>query len=57
MREIDYAYQNSEKKTGRELDRFMEKSSIKKLWVPVQFYFKSGHDPDGITGKLIQSRF
>ena len=34
----------------------LENSSIKKTWVPIQFFFqKSGREPDHITGKLIQS--
>ena len=33
----------------------LENSSIKKSWVPIQFFKKPGRDLDRFTGKLIQS--
>ena len=38
-----------------ELDRIYGKFIHKNLWVPFQFLWKSSHEPDHITGKLIQS--
>ena len=41
---------------GMSLTVLLENSSIKNLWVPIQFYSKSGHEPYRITGKLIQNK-
>ena len=34
---------------------YLENSSIKKLWVPIQFFLNSGRELDRLPGKLIQS--